>query len=322
LPAGYAPYNLSVVGDAVFVTYAPQNGARNAPAFGDGNGLVDIYDAEGNFVRRFVSNGALNAPWGVVKASSNFGAFSGDILIGNAGDGIINAFDPVSGAPVGKLKDGNGNLIMNPDLHGMAFGDGVAGDSNTLYIAAGLGGVDTGVFGAISDNTGRAAPDFTLAASTSAATISPGQTATFAVTASPVGDFRGIFSFSCVAPAGATCTVGSTTVDAASGAASVSIGISASQTAQLTQAAAVGLPGILFGCFGFLTRNRRKRNGIAAYASSIAMFFALALGLISVIACSGSSRPIPTSAETTLPIVVTANTGALSHSTTLTLTVR
>ena len=65
LPAGYAPYNLNVVGQQVFVTYALQNSVRTAPAIGDGNGLVDIYDLAGNFVRRFASNGALNAPWGL-----------------------------------------------------------------------------------------------------------------------------------------------------------------------------------------------------------------------------------------------------------------
>jgi uncharacterized protein (TIGR03118 family) len=320
LPAGYAPYNLNVVGDEVFITYALQNSARNAPLTGDGDGLVDIYDLAGNFVHRFVSGGALNAPWGVVKASANFGVFSGDILIGNAGDGIINAFDPVSGAVSGQLKDGNGNVIANSDLHGMAFGDGVAGDQNTLYIAAGLAGADTGVFGAISDNTGGTAPDFTLAASPSVATLQAGETATFVATATPVGSFRGIFSFSCVAPSGATCTVGSTTVDAATGAASVSIGTSASATAQLTQTATVGLPGILFWWVSLLMRNQRKRTGVGELALRIAAVSALALGLIGAIACSGG-KLISTSNRVS-PIVITAKTGSISHTATVMLTVR
>lgn len=318
LPAGYAPYNLNVVGDQVFVAYALQNGTRTAPAFGDGNGIVDIYDLSGNFVRRFASNGALNAPWGIVKAGADFGVFSGDIIIGNVGDGIINVFDPVSGAFVDKIKDGNGNTIINLDLHGMVFGDGVAGDRNTLYIAAGLSGSGTGVFGAISDNTGGAAPDFALTASTSTATVHAGEAATFAVTATPVGNFRGQFSFSCVAPAGTTCTVSSATVDAATGAASVSIATSTSPTAQMTEVAAFGLPGALFAWLSLLSRIRRK---IAVeLALRIVMLLALALGLLGFIACGGSKR-IPPSAQT-LPIVVTANTGAISHSTTLTLTVR
>jgi uncharacterized protein (TIGR03118 family) len=320
LPSGYAPYNLNVVGEQVFVTYALQNGAGTAPVIGGGNGLVDIYDLAGNFVRRFASNGALNAPWGVVKASANFGAFSGDILVGNAGDGIINAFDFSSGAFVDKLKDGSGNTIINLDLHGMVFGDGVAGDRDTLYIAAGLSGAATGVFGAIADNAAGAAPDFALTASPSTATVLHGETATFAVTATPVGNFRGLFSFSCVAPAGAACSVSSTTVDATTGAASVSLTTTTSPTAQLTQIAAIGLPGALFAWFSLLSRNRRHRNRVSVLALRIVVFFVLALGLIGIVACGGS-KSIATATEA-LPVVVTATTGSISHSTTLTLTVR
>jgi uncharacterized protein (TIGR03118 family) len=320
LPAGYAPYNLNVVGDQVFVTYALQNTAKTAPASGDGNGLVDIYDLAGTFVRRFASNGALNAPWGVVKASANFGVFAGDILVGNAGDGIINVFNPATGAFIDKLRDGNGNTIVNLDLHGMAFGDGIAGDPNTLYIAAGLSGADSGVFGAIADNTGGAAPDFTLTASSATATLQPGEDATFALTATPVGDFRGLFSFSCTAPASVTCTVGSTVVDAATGAARFSIAISAAPTAQLTQIAALGLPGTLFVWFSLRSRSWRNRNRVTALALRVVVLFALALGLIGVIACGGS-KPIAVSTQS-LPVLVTANSGAISHSTTLTLTLR
>ena len=316
LPAGYAPYNLCVVGEQVFVTYALQNSAKTAPAAGDGNGLVDIYDLAGNFVRRFASNGALNAPWGVVKAGNNFGSFSGDILIGNAGDGMINVFDPVSGELVDKLKDGNGNAIINLDLHGMVFGDGVAGDQNTLYITAGLSG--TGILGAIADNTGGAAPDFSLTASPSTATVHQGEEATFALAATPVGDFRGLFSFSCVVPTGATCTVGSTAVDTATGSARVSVAVSTSPTAQL-QIAALDLPGILLMCLGF-SRNLRG-NRLATLSLKMLVLFALAPGLIGVIACGAGKTTVPSSGQT-LPAVVTARTGLLSHSTTLTVTVR
>jgi uncharacterized protein (TIGR03118 family) len=320
LPAGYAPYNLNVVGDQVFVTYALQNGTKTAPMTGDGNGLVDVYDLAGNFVRRFASNGTLNAPWGVVKASSNFGVFSGDILVGNAGDGVINVFDPVSGALVDRLKDGNGNTIINLDLHGMVFGDGAAGDQNTLYIAAGLSGTGTGVLGAIADNAGGSAPDFALTVSPSDATVHQGEDATFAVTATPVANFRGLFTFSCVSPAGASCTVGTTTVDAATGAARVSIGISTSSTAQMSQIAALGLPGAFFMWCSLRSRNWRECNRVVALALRVVVLFALALGLIGVIACGGS-KPIAASTQS-LPVVVTANSGAISHSTTLTLTVR
>jgi uncharacterized protein (TIGR03118 family) len=115
-----------------------------------GNGIVSVFDQEGNFIRRFASNGPLNAPWGIVQASSNFGAFSDDILIGNFGDGVINAFDPVTGSFVGQLKDRAGKVITNPGLWALVFrADGV-GDPNTLYFTAGSSGEDHGLFGAIS----------------------------------------------------------------------------------------------------------------------------------------------------------------------------
>ncbi len=128
LPAGYAPYNLQVIGNQIFVTYALQDAAKHSAVTGTGLGIVNIFDLEGNFVKRFASNGPLDAPWGVVKASAHFGAFSNDILIGNFGGGIINAFDPATGNFVGTLNDAAGNPIIDLGLHGMAFGVGNTGD--------------------------------------------------------------------------------------------------------------------------------------------------------------------------------------------------
>jgi uncharacterized protein (TIGR03118 family) len=143
LPAGYAPFNLQVIGGEVFVTYAPQNAARNGPVVGPGNGIVDIYQLDGSFVRRLVSHGQLNAPWGVAKASAKFGPFSNDILIANFGDGTINAFNPISGAFVGQIKNAKGSPLVNPGLRGIVFGGSGTGDPNTLYFNA------HGLFGAI-----------------------------------------------------------------------------------------------------------------------------------------------------------------------------
>ena len=147
LPAGYAPFNVQVVGSQVFVTYAPQNAAKNAPVVGPGNGIVDIYELDGSFVQRFVSHGQLNAPWGVAKASARFGPFSNDILIANFGDGTINAFNPVTGAFVGQIKNATGSAIVNSGLRGIAFGAFGTGDPNTLYFTA------HALFGAISATT-------------------------------------------------------------------------------------------------------------------------------------------------------------------------
>jgi uncharacterized protein (TIGR03118 family) len=148
LPAGYAPFNLQVVGSQVFVTYAQQNAAKNAPVAGAGNGVVDIYALDGSFVKRFVTHGALNAPWGVAQASAKFGPFSNDILIANFGDGTINAFDPTTGDLAGQLTNAAGNPIVNAGLHGIVFGVSGAGDPNTLYFTSGVAG-ETSLFGAI-----------------------------------------------------------------------------------------------------------------------------------------------------------------------------
>ena len=150
LPAGYAPFNIRQIGTQVFVTYAVQNASGRKPVVGAGNGIVDVFDQEGNFIRRFASNGPLNAPWGIALASANFGRFSNDILIGNFGDGTINAFDPTTGNFVGQLTDQSGKAIVNPGLWALVFRNDGLGSPDTLYFTAGSSGEDHGLFGAIS----------------------------------------------------------------------------------------------------------------------------------------------------------------------------
>ncbi len=149
LPPGYAPFNIQQIGTQVFVTYALQDAAKHDPVPGPGNGIVDLFDQTGVFIGRFASNGPLNAPWGVVQASSNFGPFSNDILIGNFGDGTINAFDPATGHFLGQLKDSTGKVIANPGLWAIVFRNDGVGDPNTLYFTAGLDNQKHGLFGSI-----------------------------------------------------------------------------------------------------------------------------------------------------------------------------
>ena len=180
LPAGYAPFGIQIIGKQVFVTYAVQDAAKHDPVVGAGNGIVSVFDMDGNFVRRFVTGGALNAPWGITQASANFGPFSNDILIGNVGDGTINAFDPTSGNFVGKLIDGDGKDIVEVGLHAMVFRADGFGDPNTLYFTSQLTSENDGLFGAITTGLVSAirvsAPDTPTDTSfTITATVAPGR---------------------------------------------------------------------------------------------------------------------------------------------------
>jgi uncharacterized protein (TIGR03118 family) len=149
LPAGYAPFNVQNIGNNLFVTYALQ-GAGGDEETGAGKGYVDMFDLNGNLVRRFASNGLLNAPWGLARAPSTFGQFGGNLLVGNFGDGTINAFDFATGAYTGTLRDNNGNPLVNEGLWGITFGNGgQGGNPNTLYLAAGIQDETHGLFASV-----------------------------------------------------------------------------------------------------------------------------------------------------------------------------
>lgn len=147
LPTGYAPFGIQVIGTQVFVAYALQDAAKHNPVAGAGNGIVSIFDMDGNFVRRFATAGALNAPWGITQASANFGPFSNDILIGNVGDGSINAFDPATGNFKGELLDGDGFAIAEAGLHALTFRADGFGNQDTLYFTSQLSSQQDGLFG-------------------------------------------------------------------------------------------------------------------------------------------------------------------------------
>ncbi len=154
LPSGYAPFNISTVGNRVYVTYAVQDAQKHDDVSGPGHGILDVFDTDGNFIQRLVSHGALNSPWGMAWAPAGFGQFTGDLLVGNFGDGTINAFDPTTGNLLGTLDDQHGNPLVNQGLWGLAFGNGAQGTStSTLYFTAGIPGngmiEDHGLFGDI-----------------------------------------------------------------------------------------------------------------------------------------------------------------------------
>ena len=155
LPAGYAPFGIRNISGQLYVTYAQQDLAKHDDVAGPGNGFVDIFDLNGNFVKRLISNGPLDSPWGLTLAPTGFGPFGGDLLVGNFGDGTINAFDPSSGSYLGTVDAVGGSPLIDEGLWGLNFGNGGnGGNADTLYFTAGIPGGDAvedhGLFGAIS----------------------------------------------------------------------------------------------------------------------------------------------------------------------------
>jgi uncharacterized protein (TIGR03118 family) len=154
IPAGFAPFNVQNFGGLLYVTYAKQDEEGEDDVSGPGNGYINIFTTGGQFVKRFASNGVLNSPWGLTVAPQGFGAWSGALLVGNFGDGRINAFNPVSGASLGVLDDPFSQPIKVPGLWALQFGNGSkGGDTNKLYFTAGIpgdGGLeDHGLFGSL-----------------------------------------------------------------------------------------------------------------------------------------------------------------------------
>jgi uncharacterized protein (TIGR03118 family) len=150
LPAGYAPFNVMNLGGVMYVTYAVQNGAKHDDVAGAGNGIVDTYTTSGALIGRLITGGHLNSPWGLALAPGNFAGFGGDLLVGNFGDGTINAYDPASGAYRGTLVDGLGNTLAIDGLWALQFGNGAsAGPTNRLYFTAGPVDETHGLFGAL-----------------------------------------------------------------------------------------------------------------------------------------------------------------------------
>jgi uncharacterized protein (TIGR03118 family) len=149
LPAGFAPFNVQEIAGKILVAYAKQDEEAEDEVAGPGLGYVDVFDTSGHLLRRLISQGNLNAPWGLVLAPSHFGVFSGDLLVGNFGDGAINAYDPRTGQFEGTLKNKDGNPIKINGLWALRFGNGVFGTPTTLVFSAGIADEDHGLLGEI-----------------------------------------------------------------------------------------------------------------------------------------------------------------------------
>jgi uncharacterized protein (TIGR03118 family) len=313
LPAGFSPWNLQVVNGHVFVAYALQDVTQHNPLPGVGSGIVDVFNLDGSFERRFATAGPLNVPSAVVQASANFGAFSNDILIGNTGDGLINAFDPTTGQYLGALNDGNGNPIVNQQLHSMFFGDGTSGNTDTLYLTAAPAGESSGIFAALAVNTSGTGPDFTLTSDRQSVTVAPGQIGDFSVKATPAGNFRNSFSFSCHGPAAVVCTVSSPSFDPTTGSAVVAV----SATATTAPVSNVVAGFLLFVFMGMGWRRRRRFfYGFVCFTAGLA----IVLGGVTGCGSSGGGKMVPQ--PTVESFSVTATAGSVSHTTVLMLNVQ
>jgi uncharacterized protein (TIGR03118 family) len=147
VPPGYAPFNVQVLNGQLYVTYALQDAAKHDDVAGAGNGFVDRFNLDGTGMVRLVSNGPLDSPWGLALAPSAFGSLGGDLLVGNFGDGTIDAFT-LSGSFIGELTDTHGTPLAIDGLWGLLPGNGGAGgSSNALYFSAGPNSEADGLFG-------------------------------------------------------------------------------------------------------------------------------------------------------------------------------
>ncbi len=211
LPAGYAPFNIWPVNGKLVVTFAVQDSTKKLDVAAVGNGVVDVFDFNGNLLQRLTAGGPLNSPWGVAQVGGGWGAFGSSILVGNFGDGHINAFDPTTGKLLGTLQDATGAPITIQGLWAIELGNGgSAGDPNYLYFTAGIfnNGVAAGLLGSI-------APQAQIsgvhnAASGPAPAIAPGEV--LQLTGITIGPRPAVSSPSLTSSANATTTLGGTSV--------------------------------------------------------------------------------------------------------------
>jgi uncharacterized protein (TIGR03118 family) len=153
LPSGYAPFGIQTIGSRVFVSYAKQDADAEDEIAGQGKGFVDAYDTAGNLLSRVAQHGQLNAPWGLALAPDGFGRFAGDLLVGNFGDGQINAFEELGNGHFvhrGELRDESGKSLSIDGLWALEVGQGGNnGPAGTLFFTAGPDDETHGLFGQI-----------------------------------------------------------------------------------------------------------------------------------------------------------------------------
>src|SRR6266576_3581262 len=153
IPAGFAPFGIHNIGGKLYVTFAKQGDGKADDDARPGNGFVDIFAPNGDLIQRLVSRGKLDSPWAVTLAPLTFGAFGGDILVGNFGNGRIHAYDQTTGAFEGTLDRPHGGPVVIDGLWGVRFAPTTPGAGpNTAFFTAGLNHEADGLFGTLVPN--------------------------------------------------------------------------------------------------------------------------------------------------------------------------
>lgn len=341
MPAGFAPFNVHVIKNQVFVTYAQQN-SNGGSAFppSAGTGYVSVFDNNGKFVARAISGGHLDAPWGLALAPSTFGEFGGDLLVANFGDGTISAYDPSTFVLKGQLNDPTGAPIQTEALWEIVFGAGGTGDPNTLYFSAGVNHEKGGLFGAITAATAPGAGDFAVSLAQAALTVKQGGTAAIQVNILPSNGFASPVSLTVSGlPNGATFQFSPTSVTPGAGAAtSATLTITAGtytapgpnpysvSNLHRGRGATALAAGALFpaGLWGMLPLLRNRRRSFKSFTIAGGAFLLIIAGVL-LSGCGGtrggSVNPNPTPIGTSM-VTITATSGSLTHTTMLSLTVQ
>lgn len=345
LPSGYSPWSIHILNNQVWVAYALRSSsAPYLPITGAGNGLVDVFDLNGNFVARAVTGGNLNAPWGVAFAPSTFGIYSGDLLIGNFGDGLVNVYNPTTYAYLGQLVDSTAKPLSYPALWDLLTGGTPilnstsvgGGNLTTVYFTAGLTNEQHGLLGAINNTTASgASPNFAFSSSAPSANITGGGTATFTLAVAPVNGFSGTITFACSGlPANSACVFSPNSFSVASSSVSTTtLSITTEGAPTMGQlrhhrgSATYVLASIPFTILPFLAYIRRRRTS----SKSLRLFGPLAMLILActatafVLGCGNSSSPAmsaPVTPTGSSVITVTATSSAGSQTTSIGLTVQ
>jgi uncharacterized protein (TIGR03118 family) len=332
MPKGFSPFGIHNIGGNVYVTYAEPNPANGRELVGAGLGYINVFDGNGNLIKRAISQGNLNAPWGMALAPMGFGSYGGDLLVGNFGDGVINAYDPVSFALKGQLQDASGTTIANTGLWEILFGANGVGDPNTLYFAAGINGEKDGLFGSIALVTPPAGmPDFSFQSPANAVNVAAGTTGSVTLSLAATNGFSGPVTFSCSGlPAGASCAFTPASVNV-SGSTSTSVMASiATATPPVNPYMAHlldsygGMTLAFLGPFGALALFGLRKRLSQLRGSLLIMLFALLT--LSAIGCSSYQKPQHTPSAPAVPvtsqIMINASSGAITHSVKVALTVQ